>query len=290
MEKILGTGLHGLVGSRIVELLSPRYTFENLSRSTGVDITDYDAIMRAFSASDAQIVFHAAAHTDVKGAQREESLREKSESWKINVEGTRHIVKACEATGKRLIHVSTDLVLGGDTMPDGGFTEDDAPNPLSWYAETKYEAEKVIYESTIPWTIMRIAYPYRASFSKGDFVRFFKQWLTDKKPISVLTDRLITPTFIDDIASAVDVLVEKHAIGIYHTVGSEIIRMHEAVVAIAEVFSLDATLIRETTREQFLVGRPPEPLSSALNNAKIQELGVKMHTFREGLQLMKAQL
>jgi len=290
MKKILGTGLNGLVGSRIVELLSDKYSFENMSRSTGVDISDYKALLTSMTASQAQIVFHSAAYTDVKTAEKEKELRQESEAWKVNVEGTQNIIKACEATGKKLIHISTDMVLGGDTMPEGGFTEDDAPNPLCWYAQTKYEAEKLVYESANPWVIMRLAYPYRSSFTKLDFVRFFKQWLSDGKSIAVLTDRIVTPTFIDDVAHAFDTLVEQNVTGIYHTVGSEIISMHDAVVSIAHEFGLNQSLIGETTREKFLVGRPPEPLSSALNNAKIVELGVKMHTFHEGLQLVKEQL
>ncbi len=40
MKKIiLGTGLSGLVGTRIIEVLSDRYTFEDLSYETGFDIT-----------------------------------------------------------------------------------------------------------------------------------------------------------------------------------------------------------------------------------------------------------
>ncbi len=182
------------------------------------------------------------------------------------------------------------MVVGGDDMPEGGFREDAVPNPLSFYAVTKSEAEKIVQSLSTPWVIMRTAYPYRASFEKPDFARFFKQWLTEKKPISVLTDRIISPTFIDDLANAFDVLVEKDALGIYHTVDSQIVSVYEAVVLIAKAFNLDTKLIGKTTRKEFLIGRPPEPFSSALNNAKIIELGVSMHTFEQGLEIIKTQI
>lgn len=288
--KILGTGLNGLIGSRIVELNKDKHTFQNISRSTGVDITDYSSVLNAISSSDAKVVFHAAANTDVKAAEKEKDLGQESQSWKINVIGTQNVAKACSQTGKKLIHISTDMVIGGDIMPKGGFREDAALNPLSFYAVTKSEAEKIVQSLSTPWVIMRTAYPYRASFEKPDFVRFFKQWLTEKKPISVLIDRIISPTFIDDLANAFDVLVEKEALGIYHTVGSQIVSVYEAVVLIAKAFNLDTKLIGKTTRKEFLVGRPPEPFSSALNNDKIRKLGVNMHTFEQGLEIIKTQI
>lgn len=287
---ILGTGLNGLIGSRIVELLSPKYNFENLSRSSGVDITDFSSVNKAISSSSAKIVFHVAAFTDVKISEKEKDLGKESTAWKINVIGTQNVAKSCEQFGKKLIHVSTDLVLGGDEMPNGGFREDDKPNPLSFYAQTKYEAEKIVKSLSIPWIIMRSAYPYRAEFTKPDFVRFFRQNLQEGKSISVLTDRIVTPTFIDDIANALDVLIEKDSIGIYNVVGSQIINMYDAVSLIAKTFELDDSLIGKTTRAEFLVDRSPEPFSSALNNDKIRQLGVNMHTFNEGLQIIKKNL
>lgn len=282
--KILGTGLTGLVGSRVVELLTPKYTFQNISRATGADISDYSSIRDAISSSDAKVVLHAAAYTDVKTAESERELRKESQAYKINVIGTQNVAKACRGTGKKIIYISTDLVLGGDNMPEGGFDEESTPNPLGWYGATKYEGEKMVEESGSEYIIMRIAYPYRANFERPDFVRFFKTTLSEGNSLSVLEDRLVTPTFIDDIAFAVDALIENEATGLYHCAGSQIISMYEAVVMIAEKFGLDRSLVGKTTRKEFLVGRAPEPFSSALNSAKIARLGVKMSTFQDGLE------
>lgn len=281
--KILGTGLNGLVGTRVVELLSSKYEFQNISRSTGVDISDYSSVLKAVSASDSPVLIHAAAYTDVKTAEIEKDLKEESAAYKINVIGTQNVSRACSETGKKIIFLSTDLVIGGDDMPEGGFREDAKPNPLSWYAVTKYEAEKKIQELLTPWVIMRIAYPYRSDFEKMDFVRFFKKMLSDNNSVNVLEDRLFTPTFIDDVASAIDMFIEKDSTGLFHGGGSQILSMYKAVLLIAEKFGLDKSLVGKTTREKFLVGRAPEPFSSALNSDKIAKLGVRMKTFEEGL-------
>ncbi|OGH11663.1 MAG: hypothetical protein A3B38_03020 [Candidatus Levybacteria bacterium RIFCSPLOWO2_01_FULL_36_13] len=288
--KLIGTGLNGLIGTRIVKLLSEKYTFKNLSRSNGVDITDYNSVKKALSASDSNTLIHLAAYTDVKGAEEEKALKEDSQSYKINVLGTKNVARACQETGKKLIYFSTDMVVGGENMPDGGFKEDANYNPLSWYAQTKYEAEKIVRELPTPWLIMRLAYPYRASFEKLDFVRLFIKILTDGTQITALTDRIISPTFIDDIANALDVLIKKDSKGIYNIVGSEILSIYDAAILITKIFNLDSLLVHKITRKEFLIGRPPEPFSSALNNDKIQKLGVGMNSFQAGLNIIKKQL
>ncbi len=288
--KIIGTGLNGLIGSKIVELLSDKFSFENISRSTGVDITNFESVNKSISSSDASIVIHLAAYTDVKLAEIERDLKEKSMAWIINVEGTKNVARACEENGKRLIHFSTDMVIGGDKMPEDGFDEDAEYNPLSWYAQTKCEAEKEIRKISTPWAIIRTAYPYRSAFEKLDFVRLFIDMMENKKSISALIDRIISPTFIDDIPKALDVLIKSESLGIYNVAGSQILSIYDCALIISKVFNLDPSLVRESTRDKFLVGRPPEPFSSALNNDKIKKLGVSMHTFEEGLSILKEQL
>ena len=290
MIKILGTGLTGLVGSRIVELLSSKYSFENISRATGIDITDYQSVEQSIKKSEAEIVLHAAAFTDVKLAEKAKDLKEKSQCYRINVLGTENVTRACELLGKKIIFFSTDMVVGGDTYPKGGFKEDADYNPLSWYSVTKAAAEKVVKKTSSPWLVMRLAYPYRAKFEKLDFVRLFIQMLREGKTITALTDRIISPTFIDDVANALDVLIESNSTGLYNTVGSEKLNIYDAAMFISKIFNLDSSLIHKTTRREFLIDRPPEPFSSALNNDKIQELGARMHTFQEGLKILKDQI
>jgi dTDP-4-dehydrorhamnose reductase len=59
-NKIIGTGLTGLVGSRVVELLKDSYNFQNISTSTGVDITNASQVEDAIRSSDASVVIHFA--------------------------------------------------------------------------------------------------------------------------------------------------------------------------------------------------------------------------------------
>lgn len=284
--KILGTGLQGLVGSRIVELLSSFHEFENISRTTGVDITNKEQIRNVINKSKADIVLHLAAKTDVDSCEKEKPLGKEGEAWKINVEGTLNIAQACAENEKKIIYISTDFVFNGEKEFYG---EDDIPDPINWYAQTKFEGEKIIKNIQTPWVIARIAYPYRANFSKKDFVRAVKNRLEANESLAMVTDHIMTPTFIDDMVFALDVLFKKEHKGIYHVVGGEAISPYDAAIDIADIFRCDKALITPTTRAEFFKERAPRPFCLALKNDKIRSQGVEMSTFTTGLQKVKDQ-
>lgn len=284
--KILGTGLDGLVGSRIVELLRNKYEFENLSISTGVDITNRDVILERIKNSKAPIVLHLAAKTNVDGCELDKELGEKGDAWKINVLGTQNVVDGCLKGNKKIIYISTDFVFDGTKEV---YIEEDIPNPINWYAKTKYAGEKIIQNAKIPWIIVRIASPYRAKFEKLDFVRAILKRLKEGLPVAAVVDHIFTPTYIDDIAFAIDGLIENNLQGIFHVVGSQSLTPYEASLLIAKEFRLDSSKIIKTTRTEFFNNRAPRSFQLVLKNDKIGKLGIKMRTFEEGIREIKKQ-
>src|SRR3990167_2808400 len=111
-QKVLGTGLSGMVGSRVVELLSS-YDFEDLSLATGVDITQAEQVKSKVSNSSADWIVHFAAKTDVDGCEGEKGKGVNSDAWKINVEGTRNLISEAEKYKKKVLYISTDFVFDG---------------------------------------------------------------------------------------------------------------------------------------------------------------------------------
>lgn len=288
--KILATGLTGLVGSRVGELLSSQYEFKNLSRSMGVDITNDDQVKKAIQNSEAEIVLHLAAKTNVDGCELDKPLGEKGEAWIVNVEGTRNIAKACEAYNKKLIYISTDFIFDGENPPTDGYTEEDTPNPINWYAQTKFEGEKIIQKLSSPWIIMRIAYPYRAVFPKNDFARAMLVRLKQHQPIAGITDHFFRPTFIDDIAKALGAFVQSDAKGIFHVVGNQLITPYDGAALIIKTFNLDKTLLSKTTRAEYFAGKALRPFRLNLKHDKIKALQTETLSFEEGLEELKKQI
>lgn len=285
--KIFTIGGSGLVGSRISELLGGKHEFTDLSLTSGVDITSAGSLDAIRNDIERNIVILLAAKADVDGCEADKDLGENGDAWRINVGGVQNVVDACRPTNKKLIYISTDFVFSGGDTPENGYKEDDRPSPINWYAQTKYRGEEIIRNSEAPFIIARIAYPYRKKFDiKKDFVRAIKDRLESGQSVAAVVDHVMTPTFIDDIVLGLDKLIEADSTGIFHITGTQSLTPYDAAMLIAEKFGLDKNLISKTTRDEYFAGKAQRPFNVSMNNAKIKQLGIKMSTLEEGLNLL----
>jgi dTDP-4-dehydrorhamnose reductase len=134
---VLLTGATGRLGRELRTLL-PGALVPNRAE---LDVADATSVRAAFERWRPAVVVHAAAYTDVAGAERDRDA-----CWRVNVIGTRHVADACAAADAVLVHVSTDYVFWGDADPEraarGGYREDDPTGPVrNYYALTKLAAE-----------------------------------------------------------------------------------------------------------------------------------------------------
>src|SRR3990170_4281352 len=215
---LIVTGLSGLVGSRIEELLSDRFSFQNLDLSTGVDLTDKASVKNAMGKANGEVVVHLAAYTNVDEAHHQ--MGDKNGAcYKVNVLGTRHVAQYAAERERYLIHISTDFVFDGKKRDP--YTETDRPHPIEWYGQTKYWAEQEVQKAGGSFAILRIAFPFRTDYKlKPDLVRTILEKLKTGTLYPMFADQIITPTFVDDIAKALGTIIQKRPRGIYHVVGS----------------------------------------------------------------------
>lgn len=273
MLKIAITGSTGLVGSRIVELLSKDFTFIPLNHSD-IDITNSGEVQQKLKDLDFDLFLHLAAYTNVDGAETN-----KEEAYKINVEGTKNILNVIEEKNKQLLYISTDFVFDGKTGP---YFEDSQPNPISYYGETKYQGEQVVKDKAM---IVRLSYPYRQNFEpKKDFVRTVKSLLEQKKELQMVEDSLFVPTFIDDVAGALSHLMKNYRPEIYHIVGASSLSPFESGKLIARTWNLDESLVKPITYKEYFNGKAQRPQFSDIRSKKNHFSPMK--TFQEGLKLL----
>ena len=273
MLKVLMTGASGLVGARVKELLKTDFTWLTPS-SQELDITDKDKTLAFVQSHDFDCFLHLAAYTNVDQAEIEHDY-----CRKINVEGTANTFRAVNAVGKRYILVSTDFVFDG-TQPE--YNEKSIPKPLSYYGQTKFEAEQLVKNQAM---IVRLSYPYGNSPApKPDFVRTILKFLKQGQSVQGITDLIFTPTFLDDIAFGLKYLINHFQPLIYHLVGSESLSPYEAFIRIADTFAQDKNLVKPTTYEQYFLNKAPRP-----KNAKMTTLYqfYQTHDFSHGLSLVK---
>lgn len=287
MTDVLGTGLSGLVGSRIIKLLSPSFSFTAISKETGFDITNAGQMETLIKESKAPWVFHFAAYTNVQAAEDEKDKGKESASWNVNVSATENIAKACREFGKKLLYISTDYVFDGTKQE---YHEEDVPHPISWYGVTKYEGEKAILASGVPFIIIRISTPYRSfPVGKTDFVHKILERLQRNQTIQSPEDQWFSPTFIDDLAIAIKGVVEGRKEGIYHVGSQEGISPFEAATTICHSFGCDASLVKPTSYDAYYSGKAKAPRHAILKHDKIDALHLSLHTFTDGVKEVQRQ-
>src|SRR5919199_2031184 len=180
----LGTELRAELPALGVEVFAPP--------RAELDITRLPTISEALERYEPDIVVHAAAYTDVAGAETEREA-----CWTSNVEGTRNVVLALLDSGAKLVHISTDYVFWGDR---GGYAEVDTPGPVrNYYALSKLAAEEVA--RTRPDTLI-----IRTSFRP-------REW-----PYPVAFEDVYTSQDYVDVIAPEVALAVRHASSIPHPV------------------------------------------------------------------------
>lgn len=293
LPKVISTGLTGLVGSRVSELLADKYNFVDISLDSGVNILDQAELSRfVANHTDAICLLHLAAFTDTNSAWDQRG-DQSGPCYQVNVVGTQNVLQVCQDHHFPLIHISTDFVFDG--TKSGPYIETDIPRPIEWYGETKYLAEKLIQDSGHPSSILRIAYPYRAKFEpKVDIVRKFIAKFNQNEPLTLFTDQITTPTFIDDIVSGFDYFISHPQTGIFHLTASSSQSPYQLGLAIAGEFGFDQSLVRPSSLAGFRLSQPPGSrpwqMNLAVDNSKARQLGITLSSLTQGLAKLKSQL
>ncbi|MDA1316470.1 MAG: SDR family oxidoreductase [bacterium] len=268
------TGPNGLIGSRVIKLLSDEITFIPLSHED-LDIAHKEDVENKLNDIEFDILLHLAAYTNVDNAELEQH-----KARAINVDGTRYLYDAVKQKGKKMIYISTDYVFDGVNPP---FDEESVPNPIGYYGKTKYEGEQVLGNNAM---IVRVSYPYHTdvilsgakSQGKPDIVTRLSQLLKEGKTLPMVTDASITPTHIDDIAEGLNYLIHNFKPEIYHLVGSKSYSPFDVGTMIARYIGAPTDLIKPTTFEEYSKGKAPRPqysetISKKNRFHKMQALG-----------------
>ena len=265
---IIGTGLSGLVGSMFVDLYKDTYDFKNMDRTAGVDITNDSQVQKIVHDTSAEHIIHLAAFTDVNAAFAETGDKS-GIAYTVNVLGTRNIAQAAKASGKHLIHISTDFVFDGEKK--GLYTEQDKVNPIEWYGQTKAWAEEEVEKSGAKYTILRIAFPYRQDdFSKLDVMHRIKKLLQEDKLQPMFIDHTFTPTQIEKLADTFDRVIQDKFTGIYHASTDPMTTDYEFALKVKRQFNLPGKVRRGSLQEYLKTAKRPYQKNTALSTVKLE--------------------
>ncbi len=288
---ILTTGLNGLIGSKLAKDFDQTYQFENLDLlhpTQPVDITQYDQVMARFeAAASAEYVVHFAAYTDVTGAWNQRGDKT-GVAYKVNVGGTENLIKACAATGKHLIHISTAYVFDGkQTHP---YLETDPISPIEWYGQTKAWAEELVQNSAIPWTMLRIDMPFRSdAFPKLDYAHKLIKGMIEGKLYPQFNNHYVGPTFIDDFVKVIDFIIRTKTPGLFHASSGEQWTDYDFAKTVNEKLNLGFNVTAGDLTSYLASLERPYQQNTALNCEKLKAiLDFKMDTVTEAIGKLAA--
>jgi dTDP-4-dehydrorhamnose reductase len=303
--KILITGSNGLLGQKLVYKLKARKDIQLIATARGsnrlvkregylyesLDITDRRNVESVFGKHRPDVVINTAAMTNVDACETEREA-----CWLMNVTAVQHQVDVLQDLQKNetdykphFIHLSTDFIFDGTHGP---LDEEEKPNPLSYYAESKLAAEKVVISSQLRWAIARtvLVYGIVDNMSRSNIVLWVKSNLEQGKVINVVDDQFRTPTLAEDLADGCILIAEKKATGIFNISGKEFMSILQLAQTVADYYGLDKSLIKPSKSADIKQPARRPPVTGFIIEKARRELGYDPHSFTEGIKLLEEQL
>jgi dTDP-4-dehydrorhamnose reductase len=235
-----------------------------------LDVADADAVDACLGAFAPTLVLHAAAWTDVDGAEADPAGAERA-----NGDGTRNVARAACRAGARLVAYSTDYVFDGSNA--AGYVESDPVAPRSAYGRSKLAGERAVREEHPQAYVVRTAWVF--SPRGRNFVRTMLRLGAEREELRVVDDQRGCPTYTGHLAAATRTLLERCPPGTYHLAGGGACSWCELAAATVAAAGLPARVVPISSAE---LDRPaPRPACSILRSE--HECTPRLPNWREGL-------
>ena len=277
MKTILITGSNGFIGSSLIRYLHTSFKYNVFGISKGLnrvsnlsefhyfdcDITQGEKVKNVFDRVKPDIVIHCAAISQVDVCESDPDL-----CHEVNVAATEFITVQCKKNNARMIFLSSDFVFDG-TLPFVG--DNTIPNPISVYGQSKRVSEIFVESNLLDWAIVRpvLVYGYSSASSRANIFSWVYNSLKDEKSITVVSDQMRTPTFINDVVLLVDCLIRSTSSGYFNIGGSKPVTVYKFAKEIARLSGMPSSLVVEGSSID-VNGAQLRPVNSCFRNQRIQ--------------------
>lgn len=252
--KVLITGAQGMLGQALQKQLTLKHEVIAFSREK-LDITNYQEVKECIKAYSPDVVINSAAFTNV-----DECELVPDKAFLVNANGPRNLAIVCQEANASLVQISTDYVFDGKgKQPYGEF---DQTGPVSVYGKSKLAGEELVKALTNKFYIVRTAW----LFGEGgnNFVKTMLRLATERDSLTVVDDQVGTPTYTQDLAKAIGMLIETDYFGVYHVTNSNPCSWYDFA---REIFKqAGANTIVQAMKSTELNRPAPRPSFSVLDN------------------------
>ena len=283
--RYLVTGASGLLGLNFSLNKSKKHSIVGVVNQNSLenvpfevktlDLSDPDVLEPLIDEVKPDVVLNCAAIANLDVCEKNPEL-----AWKLNTELPGNLAGLALRKGYKLVHISTDCVFDGIK---GNYREEDEVNPLSIYAETKYQGERKVIQTCKDAIIARVNFYGFSLNGRRSLVEFFINNLKAGQEMKGFTDVYFCPLMVLDLGDILEKMVEHDLRGLYHVLSSECISKYDFGQRVASRFGLAGDLIKPSSVNDggLLVKRSP---NLTLSTDKISSaLGEKMPSQAHGL-------
>lgn len=275
-------GASGLVGSALMRRLggSAVGTYRTRPRDglRALDAGDPAAIAALLEEVRPTVLFFPAAEANVDWCEEHPDG-----SWERNVVPAICALAAAARSGTRFVFFSSDYVFDGESGPYG---EDDPPAPIQVYGRHKLEIEAQVLGAG--GTVVRTTTVYGEETPSKNFVLRLIGRLRAGERVTVPSDQLSTPTWVDDLSAAAIAVADRG--GVWHVAGPALLARDELARIAARVFGLDGSLI-DAVPTSALRQVAARPLRGGLRTTKLASaLGRDLLAPDEALTLLRQRI
>ncbi|GAB1822864.1 SDR family oxidoreductase [Herbidospora sp. RD11066] len=227
--RILVVGGSGFLGAELVRQAAADGHSVAATYLTGpgpADLADWHLLDLRDRAAVSGVIAATAPDVVVNAAYRQSD-------WETTADGAAHVAVA--ATGRRLVHVSSDAVFSGAAIT---YDETGVPDPVYAYGAAKAAAETAV-RAIDPAAVIA-----RTSLIVGDGGSPHERLvhaLAGGAPGILFTDAVRCPVHVRDLAAALLELANSDRSGIHHVAGADAVSRYELGALIAERDGLDAS-------------------------------------------------
>jgi dTDP-4-dehydrorhamnose reductase len=265
--RVVIIGANGQLGTDLVRVLREREVVIPLTHRK-LEVCDFARTREVLVQTRPDIVINTAAFVQVDRCEDEVER-----SFQVNTYAVRNLAQICQELGSLLVHLSTDYVFDGKKRKP--YLENDIPHPLSVYGVSKLAGEYFVRALCERHLVVRSSGLYGLAGSSGKGGNFVETMINmaraggrpQKKPIRVVDDQILVPTYTRDLAEAIVRLIDSQALGLYHLTSDGECSWYEFAQRIFTLLGLSPDL-SPTTTEAF-AARARRPAYSVLRSARL---------------------
>lgn len=245
-----------------------------------MDVREYAESKKIIEAYRPHVIINLAALTDLEFCESEQE-----NSWLTNTLGAENLGLVANQLDVPYVYISTAGIFGGEKE---FYTDFDTPNPLGYYAKSKYAGECWVRNTVPKHLVLRAGWMMGGGPTKDKkFInKLYKQLVAGKKKLHVVDDKLGTPTYTVDFAKGIKHLLTNEVWGLYNQVCGGSCSRYDVSLELLRLLGLDEEVEVEKVTSEFFEEEyyAPRPASEKLVNTKLNARGLNiMRDWKEAL-------